>query len=303
MGDLEIVRPGIYTTVQDSGRYGYQSCGIPVSGAMDRYSYKAANYILGNDLESAVIEATVLGPRIEFNSSMEIAITGADMSPSINGSSIEMWRSLNIKAGDCLDFGELKSGARTYIAFSGGIDIPKVMESRSTYVRGKIGGYAGRQLLEGDRLKVFGSGKEESKWISRVLDPKYIPKYRDEIELRVILGPQAEHFTPRGIETFLSSEYRCTPQIDRMGYRLSGSPIESISGTDIISDGIAFGAVQVSNSGEPIVMMADRQTVGGYAKIACIVSEDISKIAQAKTGDTIKFRKVTIEEVQFRNWV
>lgn len=298
MGDLEILSPGLFTTVQDSGRYGYQSYGIPVSGAMDMYAYRMANYILGNSESDAVLEATISGPRILFHSSMLISLTGGDMSPSLNGETVDMWRSIEIRPGDVLSFGELKSGARTYIAFSGGLDVPIAMGSRSTYTRGEIGGYFGRQLHEGDKLKVFRKTGIDGGSFSRRLNPLYIPEYSKEKQVRVVLGPQKEYFSERGIETFLSSEYRCTAQIDRMGYRLAGPEVESISGTDIVSDGIAFGAIQITNGGEPIIMMSDRQTVGGYAKIACVVWEDLSKIAQSKSGDKIRFKGVGIEEVQ-----
>lgn len=298
MSDLEIISPGLFTTVQDSGRYGYQSYGIPVSGAMDMYAYKMANYILGNSESDAVLEATISGPRILFRSTMEIALTGGDMSPSLNGDMVEMWRSIEVKPGDVLSFGELKSGARTYIAFSGGLDIPLTMGSRSTYARGEIGGYLGRQLHEGDKLKVFRKAGLDGGSFSKRLNPLYVPEYSKEKQVRVVLGPQKEYFSDRGIETFLCSEYRCTAQIDRMGYRLTGPKVESISGTDIVSDGIAFGAIQVTNGGDPIIMMSDRQTVGGYAKIACVVYDDLSKIAQSKSGDRIRFKSVAIEEVQ-----
>lgn len=296
MGSIKIIKSGLLTTVQDNGRYGYQKFGVPVSGAMDSFSQRVSNLLVGNDLNEAVLEVTFLGPTIEFLEDRVIAITGGDLSPMINHKSIAMWKSIYVKKGDILSFGGIKKGCRSYISFDGGIDVPLVMGSKSTYIKGKIGGFQGSSLKVGDILKC-GSPNYNFKFIKgRALCSKYKPEYTNEIIVRVILGPQEDCFTDRGINTFLSSEYTVTNQIDRMGYRLDGETIEHSKGADIISDGIAFGAVQVPSNGKPIIMMADRQTTGGYTKIGNVISADLSKIAQAKQGDKIRFRAINMDE-------
>ncbi|MFZ5966239.1 MAG: biotin-dependent carboxyltransferase family protein [Bacillota bacterium] len=296
MGKIRINHPGLLTTVQDGGRYGYQQFGVPVAGVMDSFAHRAANILVENEENEAVLEATLMGPQIELLNEGIIAITGGDLSPTINGQSVEMWRSIYVTAGDILSFGGMKKGCRCYIAFAGGIDVPMAMGSKSTYVKAKIGGYEGRPLKAGDVINIGHSKHTLSSLKRRVLPKQYIPEYTNSFEVRVVLGPQDELFTPKGIETFLSNPYTVTNECDRMGFRLDGEEIEHTEGGDIISDGIAFGAIQVPGHGKPIIMMADRQTTGGYTKIGNVIWEDLSKIAQAKPGDTIRFKKVTIQE-------
>lgn len=296
MGSIKIIKPGLLTTVQDKGRYSYQKFGVPVSGVMDSFSHRVSNLLVGNDLFEAVLEVTLLGPEIEFLDDCVIAITGGNLSPMINKKSINMWKSIYAKKGDILSFGQIKNGCRSYISFAGGIDVPLVMGSKSTYIKGKIGGYEGRSLVSKDILKM-GSPKDNFKSLKgRTIHLNHKPIYTNEFEVRVILGPQDDYFTDKGINTFLSSQYVITNECDRMGYRLDGEKIEHIKGADIISDGIAFGAIQIPDNGKPIIMMADRQTTGGYTKIAHIISSDLSKIAQAKPGDKINFKSISIEE-------
>ncbi len=239
---------------------------------MDSFPHRVSNLLVGNDLFEAVLEVTLLGPEIEFLEDCVIAITGGNLSPVINKKSINMWKSIHVKKGDILSFGQIKSGCRSYISFAGGIDVPLVMGSKSTYIKGKIGGYEGRSLISKDILKI-GSSKDNFKSLKgRTIHLKHKPIYTNEFEVRVILGPQDDYFTDKGINTFLSSQYVITNECDRMGYRLDGEKIEHIKGADIISDGIAFGAIQIPDNGKPIIMMADRQTTGGYTKIAHIIS-------------------------------
>lgn len=300
MGRVIVKRPGLCTTIQDRGRVGYQSYGIPPSGVMDRYSYLFANRLLNNSDDEAVLEATLSGPELEFESDTAIAITGGDLSPKLNGRSIAMWRTIEVNQGDILSFEGNRSGSRAYIAFLDGIDTLEVMGSRSTYTRGNIG----RSLKMGDRIELKTTARDIDTVTGRFVSPKYIPEYRKNIELRVIMGPQSYKFTDRGIETFLNSEFICSKENDRMGYRLRGARVETVDGSDIISDGVALGAIQITNEGDPIIMMTDRQTVGGYAKIACVISRDIPLLAQAKVGDRITFKKVTIYEARelLFNW-
>jgi len=244
------------------------------------------------------VEVTMLGPQIEFLDDTVIAVTGGDLSPAVNGAAIPIWESIPVQKGDQLTLQGLKTGARSYIAFSGGINVPIVMGSKSTYTRGNIGGRQGRALKTGDILEIGEPQENLCQLKGRKIPPRYIPVYPNTVEARVITGPQDDCFTSAGMETFLSGQYVVTNECDRMGYRLDGQKIEHIKGGDIISDGIAMGAVQVPSHGQPIIMMADRQTTGGYTKIANVISVDLPKIAQAKPGDKIKFTKVTIHQAQ-----
>ncbi|WP_053955301.1 biotin-dependent carboxyltransferase family protein [Inediibacterium massiliense] len=298
MSQIKIVHPGLLTTIQDEGRYGYQQFGVPVSGVMDDFAYRVGNILVGNEEKEAVLEVTMMGPTIEFEEEGILSITGGNLSPMMNGKSIAMWRSIYVKKGDTLSFGAVKSGCRSYIAFSGGMDIPMIMGSRSTYMKAKIGGLEGRALKSGDIVPLGVSKEKLKSFSSRILPSKYIPKYEKEIEVRVLLGPQEDVFTDEGIHTFLSKPYIVTNECDRMGFRLDGEEIEHINGGDIISDGINFGAIQIPGHGKPIIMMADRQSTGGYTKIANVISVDLYKIAQAKPMDQIMFKKVDIKEAQ-----
>ena len=300
MGKIRIIHPGLLTTVQDDGRYGYQQFGVPVAGVMDSFAHRVSNILVENEENEGVLEVTMLGPKIEFVDEAVISITGGDLSPSINGKPIAMWNSILIQAGDILSFAGIKNGCRSYIAFAGGINVIPAMGSKSTYLKAKIGGYEGRQLKSGDILDIGTSKDLLIHLKGRMIPKKFIPNYEGDFEVRVVLGPQDDLFTAKGIETFLSNPYTITNECDRMGFRLDGLEIEHTQGGDIISDGIALGAIQVPGHGKPIIMMADRQTTGGYTKIGNVLWEDLSKIAQSKPGDTIRFKKVTIQEAHQR---
>lgn len=295
MGQIKIIKPGLLTTVQDLGRYGYQQYGVTVSGVMDNISARLANILVGNDEGEGLLEITMLGPEIEFLEAMVIAITGGDLFPILNNNAVAMGKSLLVKKGDKLAFKGIKNGCRSYIAFSGGIEVPIIMGSKSTFTRGNIGGYEGRALKAGDTLPI---GNHKVSLSSLVGNEIYenLYEYKNNIELRILLGPQEHAFTEKGLQTFLTNEYSVTNECDRMGYRLQGEKIEHEDGGDIISDGIAMGAIQVPSHGNPIIMMADRQTTGGYTKIGNIITVDLPKVAQAKAGDKIAFKEVTIEE-------
>ncbi|WP_319370475.1 biotin-dependent carboxyltransferase family protein [uncultured Ilyobacter sp.] len=295
MKEFEILNSGPLTLIQDSGRYGYQKSGVPVSGAMDSFSYKVANMLLGNNENEAVLEFTMLGPKIKFRSHCTIAITGGESFPKVNGNSMPTWESIKISPEDELSFSIMGSGCRGYISFSGGIDVPEIMGSRSTYMKARIGGFEGRQLKSGDILKLKNL---EFSSFEKKLPQKYKPLFSDHYELRVILGPQDDYFTPKGIDTFLSKIYNITNECDRMGVRLEGEKIEHVSGGDILSDGIVAGSIQVPGHGKPIIMMADCQTTGGYTKIATVISSDLKKLAQARPGDTLSFKEITVEDGQ-----
>jgi KipI family sensor histidine kinase inhibitor len=292
-----VIKAGMLTTVQDAGRIGYQQYGVPVSGVMDSYAYRAANLLVGNETEAAVLEVTLLGPEIEFSREMVIAVTGGDLTPQLNRQDLSMWQSHLVKPGDRLSFKGVRNGCRSYIAFNGGLEIPQVMGSRSTFTRGGIGGVEGRALKAGDRLRVRETDQNPDGLKDRLINSAQMPVSDPQI-IRVVPGPQDDAFTDAGISTFYREIYTVTNDSDRMGCRLEGPVIEHHSQADIISDGIAMGAVQVPGHGMPIIMMADRQTTGGYTKIATVISADLPKMAQMKPGSRITFQQVTVEEAR-----
>lgn len=294
MGRIKVNKAGFFTTVQDLGRIGYQKFGMPVAGVMDNFSYQIANYLVGNSECEAVLEATFLGPELEFNDEMSVAITGANMMPKLNGKAIPMWESVKVSKGDKLVLSGITSGLRTYIAFSGSLEIDLVNNSKSTYAKSGIGGFKGRKLMNNDELEI----KIPENIISgKYLDSKYIPEYEMKNIIRVILGPQDDYFTDEGINTFLNTEgYKITKEADRMGYRLDGKTITHKEKADIISDGAIFGSVQVPANGLPIILMADRQTTGGYTKIATVISSDLPILAQMGTGCEIVFKRIALAE-------
>lgn len=292
---LQIIQPGMLTAVQDKGRFGYQRFGMPVAGAMDAFALRAANLLVGNPDGAAALESTVLGPRIKFLAATRIAITGAAVAPLLDDQPVPMWQSVAAPQDAVLTFRRPQDGMRAYLAVAGGIDVPLVMGSRSTYTKAAIGGLDGRQLKAGDTLSAFRTSPESTP-AHRRTPPDAIPAYGNEQTLRVILGPQHSAFTQRGIDTFLNSTYAVSIYSDRMGYRLDGPAIEHKDGADVISDGTPMGAVQVPGDGKPIVLLADRGTTGGYTKIAAIITADLSKIAQSMPGSALKFRAVSHQE-------
>lgn len=294
MEALEVLHKGALTTTQDLGRYGYQRYGVPICGAMDKFALRMANILAGNEEGEAALEVTIMGPKLRVLQGLRVAFTGADLSPQINGLPCSMWCCLPVEKGDVISFGAPRSGCRTYIGISGGIDVPLIMGSRSTHIRTGHGGF-GRALIQGDVIHVKEEGKNWDKAITpKKLLEEQIPIYAKDWVARVVLGPQQEYFTPRGLKTFLEGEYWITPESDRMGYRLKGPKIEHRYGADIITDATTPGSVQVPGDGMPIVLLADAQTTGGYPKIGVVISPDQDKLAQAKPGDRIRFEKVSI---------
>ena len=292
---IEIITPGILTTVQDFGRVGVMKNGFTQNGAMDRYSMTVANRLCGNCDSAPVLEMTVLGVTARFTQDTVVCVSGADFGAKINDKPIKRNKAYKINKGDILSMGAAKSGMRAYLAVAGGIVSEYVFGSASTNLKFAFGGHFGKKLQSGDVLSI-GTGAfplcEIDKW--------EIPEseYSKDAQLRVVLGPQNEMFTNEDIRLFLSQEYEVTAQSDRMGIRLSGEPLKSKNGMDIISDGIVFGSVQVPNSGEPIILMADHQTTGGYAKIATVISVDLPRASQLSAGNTVRFKSVTVEEAE-----
>lgn len=293
---IRILKGGMMTTVQDLGRNGYQSQGFSVAGVMDVRSLKIANLLLDNPENEAVLEITLIGPTLEFTSATIIAITGGDFQPQINGEPAPMYTALYMNKGDILKFGSARTGSRGYIAFSSYLDIPVVMGSRCTNLKSKLGGFKGRKLQAGDYMNFRIKRRYLPFFLSRKLEGDDFDQ--EEATLRVIMGPQDDLISKQGVETFLNSEYTVTSDFDRMGCRLEGPFIAPKKTSDIISDGIAFGAIQVPSHGKPIILLSDRQTTGGYAKIATVASVDIPKLVQRKTDHKIHFKAITVQEAQ-----
>ncbi len=286
----KVIKPGLFTTVQDLGRFGFQKYGVPVSGVMDVYAFVTANLLVGNNVNDACLEITLLGPELEFLKEAQIAVTGAALSPTINGASVDCWRTLHVCKGDALSFGFPKDGCRAYLAVRGGIEVPLVLGSRSTYARGGFGGFQGRPLKAGDIIEAGNPNTLKSGFL---MPQELIPHYDNELTIEVVLGPQTDYFTDRGLEAFLSSVYTVTSESDRMGYRLEGPSVEQKSSLEMVSDAIPIGAVQVPRSGKPIIVMRDAQTTGGYPKIAVVTTPDVSRLGQAKPNDKIRFSKIS----------
>ena len=298
---IQIINPGPLTSVQDAGRFGYMEYGITSSGVMDMDAYRTVNKLVGNHEGEAVLEATLMGPTFQVSGEGLIAFYGADMPATLDGAPLERGKAYLVKDGQTVAFGMAKSGVRAYIAFAGGIDVPVVMGSRSTNMKCEIGGYQGRKLAAADILPIADPKEGRKKWEKLMKQSVPAKDYPSQISVRVVLGPQDDYFTKKGLDTFLHTGYQVSPQSDRMGIRFLGEAIEGVSSMDIVSDGITFGSIQITSEGLPIILMADHQTTGGYAKIATVVTEDLCKLAQARPGDHVAFEAVPVEAVSFIN--
>ncbi len=297
---FKVIQPGLLTTVQDLGRHGYQQFGIPPSGAADHYSFKLANLLVGNDENRACLEITAIGPRLEVLGDTVIAVTGADLGARLDEKPLPGWRSVPVKAGSVISFFGPGEGCRAYLAVAGGIEVPPVMESRSTFLRTGLGGYRGRALEAGDVLAAAGAGREVAGCGAqpREVPPNMLPSREKPRLLRVVPGPRDDYFSRKGMETFFSSEYSVSIDSDRTGLRLEGPNVEHLGPAEIISDGTVPGTVQVPGHGKPIILFVDSQTAGGYPEIGTIVSIDLPKVAQLMPGDAVRFVPVTVEQAQ-----
>jgi biotin-dependent carboxylase-like uncharacterized protein len=302
---IRVQSPGLLTTVQDTGRLGEYAIGMPPSGAMDVFSYQVGNYIVGNEEGAAGLEMTYLGPELEFTEDAVIAITGAEMPPKINGEEAPTWEVVAVGAGDVLSFDYLGSGARSYLAVAGGIDVPIFMHSRSTYTLIGLGGLEGRALQEGDELEV-GEGEDRSDRVGMAVDEDHVPTYSKETELRVIIGLASYRLTEESMEEFLNTTWTVTPDADRVGYRYKGGELKFVereqpagAGADpatVVDFGYPIGSIQVPGGVEPIVLMNDAVTGGGYATIGTVISADRDRLAQTKTNDKTRFLSVDLDE-------
>lgn len=300
-----VVQPGALSTVQDQGRWGFQSIGLGPGGVLDRCASAQANWLLGNDPRAAVLEMTLMGATLEFLADSWAALTGADMGAKLNGQPAPRYRAFPVRQGDVLQLGFVTEGCRSYLAVWGGVAVPVVYGSRSTNLKCALGGFQGRALKAGDQLSAYVMAETEPRAAGRELA---IPQFPKDFTLRFIPGPQEDYFSKEARETFVSSVYQVSAQSDRMGCRLEGaalSPADPERGMDIVSDGIALGGIQVSNQGQPIVLLADRQTTGGYAKIGTVLSCDLPKLAQALPGATVHFAEVSVEvgQAAYRDWL
>ena len=292
MDAIKVISPGGYTTIQDRGRFGFQHMGIPVSGSLDNFSFVMANLLVGNPENLAAMEITIIGPCLEVRKEMDIALTGAKMDITINKTKVEQWQSIRVKSGDLINISQVQSGCRSYLAFTGGIDVPEIMGSFSTYAGAGIGGFKGRHLQKNDVLETMEAPLLTKE---RILPEKFIPDYPGQIVVRALLGPQDDYFDD-GIKLLFSSEYLVTAKADRMGYRLQGESISVKAGMpeSIVSEPSIPGSIQIPPDEQPIILFVE-QTVGGYAKIATVISSDLCLVAQTTPGDTIRFESIDLD--------
>ncbi|CAI6079843.1 biotin-dependent carboxyltransferase family protein [Cohnella sp. JJ-181] len=308
-----ILKPGLLTTVQDLGRYGVQQFGVIVGGAMDAFALRIANLLVGNDEGAAGLEITMVGPEIYFAEKTLISICGGDLSPVLNGREVPLWKTVVAPEGSLLQFGPVRLGCRAYLAVAGGIDAPVRMNSRSTYLRAGLGGWEGRALRKGDRLPA-GEPARASQVLAELLAdqaqadgvaisrwsvaPELLPSYTAQPEVRTIAGQELALFDEDSADRFFGETYRVKTESDRMGYRLAGDSLRLREKRELVSSAVTFGTVQVPPDGQPIVLMADRQTTGGYPKIAQVASVDWPLLAQTNLGGAVQFRMISLSEAQ-----
>jgi biotin-dependent carboxylase-like uncharacterized protein len=295
---LKVVSPGLHTTIQDFGRWGYQAVGVPVSGALDIPSLRLANHLVGNDGDTAALEILYQGPTLEVAAeSVHVGLAGGDAQFELLGERPRLvggWRSLSLRRGEMFRITPLSQAACCYLAVAGGFAIEPCLGSLATYVRGGIGGLKGRPLRAGDlvplALDTAGFHSEQCLRNPPQPDPDH--------PIRIVLGPQQDHFTDAAIDGLLNSEYVVSKSADRMGMRLDGPRLAHRDGHDIVSDGIVTGAIQVPGSGQPILLLADHQTTGGYPKIATVISADLPRVGRRRPGDRMRFEAITVAEAE-----
>ncbi len=284
-GGLRILSPGLLTTVQDCGRWGHQSIGVSVSGAMDPFAHRLANALAGNARVAATLEVTLTGPSIGFDDARVVAVAGASFDLFLNDVPVPHEQPVLVGAGAVLRFGTRRRGARAYLAVSGGIDVPLVLSSRSTHLPTGTGGWQGRALRRDDHVPLGEARPQASRAVGhqRVETREALPV------VRIMPGPDVERFMPEALEALVSAPYHVRVESDRMGFRLEGPVLRHRATADIISDATPLGTLQVPGSGQPVLLMADRQTTGGYARLATVISADLGIAAQAAPGDALRF--------------
>jgi antagonist of KipI len=303
---FEVMKPGLLSTLQDEGRYGYRKHGVIVAGPMDRFAHRAANLMVANGLEAATLEMTLRGPILVAQRDMLLAICGADMDAEVDGHPAPLWRPFILRTGSELHFRYAANGCRAYLAVHGGFMADYVLGSRSTYQRAGIGGYVGRALRAGDVLEVENDDPASElmngvELRTRFVSPMIRPDYRDNPVIRIVRGKEASLFTADSWSRLLSQSFMVTSQSDRMGYRLSSEPkleLEAVLSYEMISEAVVGGTLQVPSSGQPILLMADCQTTGGYPRIGHVITADLPLVAQLKPGGELHFQEVTHREAQ-----
>ena len=296
-GGLRVLSPGLHTTVQDLGRIGYQALGVPVSGALDSLAFRLGNALVGNPEGAAALEILGGGPTLEvIADSVRVAVTGPGASLFLidGGPPVPAWRSVTFFRGAVFRIVLGRESVCAYLAVEGTIAVEPVLGSASTYVRAGLGGFSGRALRRGDELSLAVDHASE-RAEHHLPSP---PSAASDDPIRVVLGPQQECFTDEALATLLSAEFRISKEADRMGMRLEGPTLRHRGGWDIVSDAIATGAIQVPGSGQPIVLLADHQTTGGYPKIATVISADLPTTGRRRPGDMIRFAAVSVEEAE-----
>jgi antagonist of KipI len=296
---LEVIQVGGLATIQDSGRTGWRKFGVPASGAMDAFAFRAANRLAGNDPNCAAIEIGLGGISLRALHDCVIAVAGVGFGLSVYIWDFPLWSSYYVRGGWTIRLDKLDFGMWAYIAISGGVRTRPILGSSSTYLRGPFGGLDGRQLQAGDVLRSGTPSQSLNNLAARTLPAEARPAYSDSPTLDVIMGPQEKYFTDESIETLLSSEYSVSPTSDRMGYRIEGTPLTHRNKSELLSEGMTMGAIQAPSNGQPIIMMADSPTTGGYPKIGTVASVDLPLLAQCAPGKSkIRFRKTTIAKAQ-----
>ena len=294
-GHLTILRPGLLTTIQDGGRWGHQAEGVSPSGALDVASARRANAVVGNDRHAAVLETTLLGPELRVEADVTFAVTGADLNATLDAAPLPLNTAVQGRAGSTIAFGQRRAGGRAYVAFSGGIDVPIVLGSRATHTRSGMGGLAGRPLRAGDRLAV-GTASGDVRVEQPDRQVALLPASGQAVTLRVLPGPQRDWFDEVALDTLQLATFTVDPQSDRMGLRLSSAaPIPRRPLGEMISDATFPGALQVPPSGQPILLMADRPTTGGYPQLAVVISADLSLAGQLVPGDRVRFAMCSMQ--------
>ena len=305
-----VKKGGPLTTLQDMGRYGFQKYGVLVSGAMDLFSLKLGNILVGNKESEGALEMTMSGPFLKLPAGLVFALTGADLGAKLGGKPVPLNRAVYVKEDSALSFGFAAKGTRGYLTVAGGFAVPEVMNSKSTYLRAKIGGVGGAPLADGTELETGDLTAEQEKLAAALagLGGKPFSTLGWSVgteslfagePIRVTQGLQADWFSNATLHAFFRSGYTITAQSDRMGYRLSGTPLPyKDSSLEMISEPVTFGSIQVPADGNPIILMADRQTTGGYAKIGQVIQADLSRLAQMKPGQTIYFQPVTLTQAE-----
>ena len=303
MSEVIVRSPGLYTTVQDTGRDGHYEIGMPPSGAMDQFSYRSANLLVGNPEGAAALEATYIGPELEFTDDRLVAVTGAQAPISLNDEPVAGWEAFPVRGGDVLRFSMISAGCRLYVAVSGGVAVPEYLGSRSTYTLTGLGGFQGRKLAADDRIPL---GQATDGRTGAAVPERLRPEFGPVTSLRTVVGLCSYRLTESGMSSFLGTEWKVTKDADRVGYRLRGGELDFVereqpfgAGSDpanVVDLGYPVGSIQVPGGDEPIVLLNDAVTGGGYATIGTVISTDRDRIAQTKTGDRVSFEPVELED-------